>query len=234
MKRITFCLMVCLTVLTVILSGCAGGQNEGEVQSAESGKETVSSDSQNDEEQLQDDTPVQSTESRSETNDFSVMNDSAPVQPGSSAQEGSEQNTLAKSTSPVSETSVTPSAFTTPEKTEENMLNIEIAVNGETFSAILNDNEAARAFAEMLPLTLDMSDYSGFEKVGSLETSLPTDNRQTTTQSGDIVLYNGNQIVIFYGSNSWSYTRLGKVDDLSGWEEALGGGDVTVTIQVVS
>ena len=108
------------------------------------------------------------------------------------------------------------------------MRNIEITVNGETFSATLNDNEAARAFAKMLPLTLNMSDYSGFEKVGSLGTSLPTGNQQITTQSGDIVLYNGNQIVIFYGSNSWSYTRLGRINDLSGWEEALGNGDVTV------
>lgn len=80
----------------------------------------------------------------------------------------------------------------------------------------------------MLPLTLNMSDYSGVEKVGSLGTGLPTGNQQITTQSGDIVLYNGNQIVIFYGSNSWSYTRLGRVDDLSGWKEALGSGDVTV------
>lgn len=113
-------------------------------------------------------------------------------------------------------------------ETEKNMQNIEITVNGKTFSATLNDSEAAREFAGMLPLTLEMSDYSGFEKIGSLGTSLPTDNSQTTTQSGDIVLYNGNQIVIFYGSNSWSYTRLGKVDNLSGWKDALGSGDVTV------
>ena len=78
------------------------------------------------------------------------------------------------------------------------------------------------------PVRIQMSDYSGFEKVGSLGTSLPTSNSQTTTQAGDIVLYNGNQIVIFYGSNSWNYTRLGYIDDLTGWEEALGRGDVTV------
>ena len=117
-------------------------------------------------------------------------------------------------------------------ETEKDMQNIEITVNGKTFSATLNDSEAAREFAGMLPLTLEMSDYSGFEKVGSLGTSLPTDNSQTTTQSGDIVLYNGYQIVIFYGSNSWSYTRLGKVDNLSGWKDALGGEDVTVTFSL--
>ena len=52
----------------------------------------------------------------------------------------------------------------------------------------------------------------------------PRKNTQTTTQAGDIVLYQGDQIVLFYGSNSWSYTRLGRIDDLTGWAEALGGG----------
>ena len=77
-----------------------------------------------------------------------------------------------------------------------------------------------------------MSDYAGFEKVGALGTSLPTNNSQTTTQAGDIVLYQGNQIVLFYGSNSWSYTRLGKIDDLTGWSEVLGSGDVSVTFSL--
>ena len=91
------------------------------------------------------------------------------------------------------------------------------------------------AFVRMMqtaPVVIQMNDYSGFEKVGSIGTSLPASNSQTTTQPGDIVLYNGNQIVIFYGSNSWSYTRLGKIDDLSGWTEALGSGDVTVTFSL--
>ena len=70
------------------------------------------------------------------------------------------------------------------------------------------------------------------EKVGSLGTTLPGSNSQMTTQAGDIVLYNNSQIVIFYGSNSWSYTKLGHVDDLTGWEEALGSGDVTVTFSI--
>lgn len=116
------------------------------------------------------------------------------------------------------------------EEAEEMKMNVQ--VGGSSFTATLEDNEAARAFAEMMekaPVIIQMDDYAGFEKVGSLGTRLPASNRQTTTQPGDIVLYNGNQIVIFYGSNSWSYTRLGKIDDLSGWAEALGSGDVTVT-----
>ena len=116
--------------------------------------------------------------------------------------------------------------------TEENKVaNMNVQVGDVIFSATLEENEAVSALVEMMresPVVIQMSDYSGFEKVGSLRTSLPVNNSQTTTQAGDIVLYNGNQIVIFYGSNSWSYTRLGRIDDLTGWEDALGSGDVTV------
>lgn len=107
-----------------------------------------------------------------------------------------------------------------------------VEVGGKHFTATLEDNKAADTLAEMMqedPVTVQMSDYGGFEKVGDLGTELPTSNRQTTTRAGDIVLYQGNQIVIFYGSNSWSYTRLGRIDDLTGWETALGDGDATVT-----
>ncbi|MDE6698226.1 MAG: hypothetical protein K2J91_01935 [Lachnospiraceae bacterium] len=76
------------------------------------------------------------------------------------------------------------------------------------------------------PVTIQMDDYSGFEKVGPLVRSLTTSNSQTTT-AGDIILYNGNNIVMFYGSNSWSYTRIGKIDNLADWEKALGSGSIT-------
>ena len=78
-------------------------------------------------------------------------------------------------------------------------------------------------------MTIEMSDYGGFEKVGPLNDSLPADDRYITTGAGDIVLYNKNQIVMFYGSNSWSYTPIAKVADLTGWQEALAGGSVAVT-----
>lgn len=119
------------------------------------------------------------------------------------------------------------------EKDIEMKMNVQIGT--ENFTATLEDNEAAAAFTEMMkeePVVIQMSDYSGFEKVGSLGTSLPASNSQITTQAGDIVLYNNSQIVIFYGSNSWSYTRLGRIDDLTGWGEALGSGDVTVTFSI--
>ncbi len=114
-------------------------------------------------------------------------------------------------------------------------MQMNVNVNGSDFTATLEQNTAVDSLVEMLrdgPLTLELSDYAGFEKVGPLGTSLPTSNQQTTTQAGDIVLYQGNQIVMFYGSNSWSYTRLGHIDDLTVWEEALGSGDVTVTFSL--
>lgn len=111
----------------------------------------------------------------------------------------------------------------------------DVTVGGKTFSATFADNPGAQAFGQLLAggaITLEMSDYAGFEKVGPLGQSLPAGDSQTTTQAGDIVLYQGDQIVIFYGSNSWSYTRLGKIDDLTGWAQALGSGSVSVTFSL--
>ena len=105
-------------------------------------------------------------------------------------------------------------------------MTIQLQVNGRTFAATLEQNNTARALAQRL------QNYGGFEKVGPLGESLPANDRQTTTHAGDIVLYQGDQIVLFYGSNSWSYTRLGRVNDLTGWADALGRGDVTVTFSL--
>jgi len=118
---------------------------------------------------------------------------------------------------------------------EDTEMKMNVQVGGAAFSATLENNEAVSELVAMMqesPVVIEMSDYSGFEKVGPLGRSLTASNSQTTTHAGDIVLYNGNQIVIFYGSNSWSYTRLGHIDDLTGWEDALGSGDVTVTFSL--
>ncbi|MCH5272461.1 MAG: LysE family transporter [Lachnospiraceae bacterium] len=121
----------------------------------------------------------------------------------------------------------------TPTDMEVTKMNVQI---GEVFfTATLEDNAAVHEFIEMMedgPVSINMSDYSGFEKVGPLGKSLTADNHKTTTSAGDIVLYNGNQIVMFYGSNSWSYTRIGRIDDLSGWEEALGSGSITAVFSL--
>ena len=120
---------------------------------------------------------------------------------------------------------------------EDPEMKMTVQVGESTFTATLEENTAVDAMVEMMergPVTIQMSDYAGFEKVGPLGASLPTSNSQTTTQAGDIVLYQGSQIVLFYGSNSWSYTRLGWIDDLTGWAEALGSGDVSVTFSLAA
>lgn len=112
---------------------------------------------------------------------------------------------------------------------------ITVKANGRPFTATLAGNDAADALAELLaagPLTIRARDFSGFEKVGPLGRRLPADDRRTTTRAGDIVLYQGDQIVAFYGSNTWAYTRLAAIDDLTGWKQALGTGDVTFTLSL--
>lgn len=133
-----------------------------------------------------------------------------------------------------------PTSTISPEPKEDTTVDTHtfyLTVEGVTFPATFADNQGAEALADLLtdgPLTLSLEDYGGFEKVGSLGHSLPTSNTHMSTQSGDIVLYQGNQIVLFYGSNAWSYTRLGQVTDLTGWQEALGHGDVTVTLSLTA
>ena len=116
-------------------------------------------------------------------------------------------------------------------ETEQNTeMKMNVTVGGRTFTATLEENDAVREFVEMMresPVSVEMNDYSGFEKVGGLGRGLTANDSQTTTVAGDIVLYCGDQIVMFYSSNSWSYTRIGHIDDLTGWEDALGSGNVT-------
>lgn len=113
--------------------------------------------------------------------------------------------------------------------------NTKVTINEQVFTAALEDNVATKAFIEMIrstPISIVMQDHSGFEKVGSLGRNLPSENVQMQAKPGDIVLYNSNQIVVFYGSNSWSYTKIGSISDLSGWESALGTGDITITFSL--
>ena len=112
-----------------------------------------------------------------------------------------------------------------------------IGVNGTILTAEFESNSSAEAFKDLLkegPLTVDMSDYGGFEKVGSLGTDLPRNDRQITTEPGDIILYLGNRITIYYDINSWSFTRLAKISGVTQDElkDILGSGDVTVTFSL--
>lgn len=109
---------------------------------------------------------------------------------------------------------------------------IILSSNGKTRTATLADNKATEELLKILPVTIEMSPYGGFEVVGALPQSLPTSNSQINTEPGDIMLYQGNQLVIFYGNNSWSYTRIGKIDDAtsSNVKEFLGNGNISVTL----
>ena len=94
------------------------------------------------------------------------------------------------------------------------------------------ENASVEALKKLCPATIQMSMYGGFEQVGSIGQSIVRNDKQTKTSYGDIVLYSGDQIVIFYGSNSWSYTRLGHIDlTQQEMQDLLGGGDVSITLQ---
>ena len=107
-----------------------------------------------------------------------------------------------------------------------------LKINGDEYPVEWEDNESVESLKELCPLTVEMSMYGGFEQVGSLGRSLPENDERITTDYGDIVLYSGDQLVVFYGSNSWAYTMLGHIEDKSqeDLKNLLGNGDVTITI----
>ncbi len=124
-------------------------------------------------------------------------------------------------------------------QTTSSDMKINITIEGKTMPVNLVNNEATRTLVAALqesPITYEADDYGGFEKVGYLGRSLPTNNQQITTEAGDVILYSGNQIVLFYGSNSWSYTRLGRIeystiDELKSFLKA-GQGRISVKLSV--
>ena len=127
--------------------------------------------------------------------------------------------------------------LTEPDESEEEQMSMmRMKINGTPVTVAWEDNESAAALKELAAggLEIRMSMYGGFEQVGSIGQRLPASDVQTTTSSGDIVLYSGSQLVVFYGSNSWAYTRLGHITDKTPEEmrALLGSGDVTVTLSV--
>ncbi len=121
------------------------------------------------------------------------------------------------------------------EETEEQAL--KMTIGSTPVSVKWEDNESVNALKGLCSdqsLTISMSMYGGFEQVGTIGADLPRNDVQTTTSSGDIVLYSGNQLVVFYGSNSWAYTRLGHITDKTPQEmtELLSAGDVTITLSI--
>ncbi len=117
----------------------------------------------------------------------------------------------------------------------KSMISVQIGENVLTVKP--EHNSSAEAFLDLLSqgdITINMHDYGNFEKVGPLGSSLPTNDSQITTEPGDLILYQGNQITIYYDTNTWSFTRLGKVQDLTQAElkAILGGGDVTAVFSL--
>lgn len=113
---------------------------------------------------------------------------------------------------------------------------LQMSIDGVNVDVDWESNESVEALKELCqngPLTIGMSMYGGFEQVGSIGQSLPANDTQMTTQAGDIVLYAKSQIVVFYGSNSWAYTKLGHIANKSNEEMAqlLGSGDVTIIFE---
>ena len=112
---------------------------------------------------------------------------------------------------------------------------MKITIGDQELLAAFADNSSAEEFRELLaqgPLTIEMEDYGGFEKVGPLGTTLTRNDTRITTEPGDVILYQGNQITIYYGTNSWSFTRLARIDDPSGLQEVLGEDTVSVTFSL--
>ncbi len=111
-------------------------------------------------------------------------------------------------------------------------------MDGRPLEAIWEDNASVEALKALAVggLELTAEPYGGFEQVAALPERIVREDRQTDAQPGDIMLYNGGSIVLFYGSNSWSYTRLGRISGLDEAElaELFGGGGVTLTLSVPS
>lgn len=148
----------------------------------------------------------------------------APESPPSSAN----GSAISTSATPV------PSASSTPTNAREKTTMI-VSVNGHDLELQLADNSSAHAFADLVGnsgLELAMEDYGGFEKVGPLPQRLPTNDEQITTRPGDVILYQGDKLAIYYDTNAWTFTRIGRIIDVDAdrMRKMLGEGDVTVTI----
>lgn len=172
---------------------------------------------------------------------------SLTLEPSSSLEESSASSELTESapssstpfSSQKEKTDLSESVEQEQSESEESALKIQISFGEFTYTAIPESNVSARAFLALLEdgsLTVQMRDYANMEKVGPLGTDLPRSDSSITTQPGDIILYQGNQITIYYDTNTWSFTKLAQIEDITGKElfQALGSGDVEVTFSLLS
>lgn len=115
---------------------------------------------------------------------------------------------------------------------------IKLIIGSNELTATLENNSSSQALINKLKegnITIQMSDYAGMEKVGTLEFDLPQNNKNIKTEAGDLILYQGNNFVIYYDNNNWSLTKLGKIDNISQKEliNILGEGNVIVTLSLI-
>ncbi len=164
------------------------------------------------------------------------------AQSGSGVEENSGEQAIENTGSHGDNTVENESEETASEETDNSIEHMEdntmkITARDTTYTATLADNSSAEALKELLtrgPLTINMSDYASMEKVGPIGTDLPRNDEQITTGAGDIILYQGDSLVIYYDTNSWNFTRIGKIEDVTGEEllEAFGDGDVTIAFSL--
>ena len=143
----------------------------------------------------------------------------------------------AQSAAPVEET-VSPQQSPEAGSSQEEAM-LKITVGDYELLATFEDNSSAEEFKQLLaqgPVTVEMDDYGGFEKVGTLDCKLPTCDEQITTEPGDLILNQGQQLALYYDTNTWDFTRLGKIENTSKQAllETLGQGSVTVTLSLAA
>ena len=203
---------VLITAMTVFLLGC-GNSKTGAASGTEAAAEEISSSALTGAQQQVVDESV------------NVTNEESSSEALSSEEQKTESEEITGSDSEVQ----------TAE--EEAVKTLQMKIADTVVEVAWEDNEsveALRKLCEEEQLTIEMSMYGGFEQVGSIGSNLPRNDVETTTSAGDIVLYSGNKMVVFYGSNSWAYTRLGHITDQdeAGMTQLLSNGDVTITVSL--
>ena len=212
MKNKGLAAYVLITAMTVFLLGCGNSKN-GAASGTEAAAEEMSSSAlTGDQQQVVDES-------------VNVTNEESSSEALSSEEQKTESEEITGSDSEVQ----------TAE--EEAVKTLQMKIADTVVEVAWEDNEsveALRKLCEEEPLTIEMSMYGGFEQVGSIGSNLPRNDVETTTSAGDIVLYSGNKIVVFYGSNSWAYTRLGHITDQdeTGMTQLLSNGDVAITFSM--
>ena len=149
---------------------------------------------------------------------------------------GKSNRTPTPTTDEPSTTITTPSDDNSTTKEDETeTMKLTLKIDNMEVDVIWSDNDSVRALKNLAKdgLTINMSKYGGFEQVGSIGSTLPSADTRITTNPGDIVLYSSNQIVLFYDSNTWSYTKLGHINlSKSELTDLLGDEDVVITLNL--